>query len=185
MKSSDNQLQRASYSVQKGRHLSKPFVVCAIEQAEGYIKKNFKTPESSFIQIYSDNTNMFDANTTLLRARIQSRHCNSKKYFTYITYDKTKRDHTAIKDTICSCNTGKRTIGTCGHATSVIYYLSHARYTKTKKSTVNIDSIINMIQVVMKVISTKMPGILIAVTLISTVTIRLLMTMTMAVGRNT
>ena len=93
------------------------------------------------IEIYKDNNKIFDDNTVLLRARIQSRHVNSKKYFTYITYDKTIKNHSSIKDTICTCYTGKRTVGTCAHATSVILYLSNWRYTKTKKSTVKIDSI--------------------------------------------
>jgi hypothetical protein len=63
------------------------------------------------------------------------------KWKDYITYDKTIKNHTAIKDTICTCNIGKRTVGTCAHATSVILYLSNTRYAKTKKTTVNIDSI--------------------------------------------
>jgi len=114
-----------------------------IEQAESYIKENFKNTNNSFIELYSDKSQIFDDNTVLLRARIQSRHVNSKQYLTYITYDKTIKNHTAIKDTICTCNTGRRTVGTCAHATSVIYYLSNARFQSAKKTTVNIDSIYN------------------------------------------
>ena len=112
-----------------------------VSQAQSYIKENFKSPNNSLIELYVDNNQIFDNNTVLLRARIQSRHVSSKKYFTYVTYDKTIKNHTAIKDTICTCNTDKRTVGTCAHATSAILYLSNTRYEKTKKSTVKIDSI--------------------------------------------
>ncbi len=108
---------------------------------KSYIKENFRDPNNSLIEIYSDKSQIFDNNTVLLRTKIQSRHINSKQYYTYITYDKTIKDHTAIKDTICTCNTGKRTVGTCAHSTSVIYYLSNARYQSTKKNPVDINSI--------------------------------------------
>lgn len=111
-----------------------------IEQAQSYIQEIFKTQNSSSIEIYKDNLKIFDDNTILLRARIQSRHSNSKK-ITHITYDKTATNHTATKNTICTCNSGKRTVGTCAHAASVIYYLSNSRYNKTKKSTIKLDTI--------------------------------------------
>jgi len=105
----------------------------SIKQAQGYIKENFKTADTSIIEVYQDNNNVLGDNTTLLRAKVQSRHKNSKQYFTYITYDTTptiNNDTGSIQDWICTCHSGKRTMGPCAHATSVISFLSHDRYCK-------------------------------------------------------
>ena len=46
-----------------------------------------------------------------------------------------------VNDWICTCHSGKRTMGPCAHATSVILYLSNERYATPKKSTVRIENI--------------------------------------------
>ena len=113
-----------------------------IDQAKGYIKENFKQTDSSTIEIFKDKNKIFnDDQLVLLRSRIQSRHINSKQYFTYITYDKSIRDYNSIKDTICTCNPGLRTMGPCAHATSVVLYLSNYRYNSTKKSLVSTEDV--------------------------------------------
>ena len=113
-----------------------------IKQAHSYIKENFKEENNPVIEILAENTNIFnDNNTVLLRSRIQSRHVNSKQYLTYIAYDKTVTDYSSIKETICSCNAGKRTVGSCAHATSVMLYLGNTRYNSTKKSRFTLDTI--------------------------------------------
>lgn len=80
---------------------------------------------------------------TLLKAKIQSRHISSKKYVTYITYSKSSSNNNngTVNNWICTCHIGKRTVGPCAHATSVILYLSNERYNSAKKSTINIDNI--------------------------------------------
>ena len=59
----------------------------------------------------------------------------------YITYDKSINDYSSIKDTICTCNAGRRTMCACAHATSIILYLSNTRYNSTKKSLVGIETV--------------------------------------------
>ena len=73
-----------------------------------------------------------------MRTRIQSRHKGNTLYNCYITYSKTEN---CVKDTFCSCKSGKRTVGTCSHCTSIIYYLSNGRYNTNKKGTYNIEKI--------------------------------------------
>ena len=71
-------------------------------------------------------------------ACIQSRHQNKALCNTYVYYSKNEN---AIKDTYCSCKSGKRTVGTCSHAASIIYYLSNTRYNLNKKGTYNIEKV--------------------------------------------
>ena len=113
-----------------------------IEQAKSYIKENFKSPETATIEIFTDRNNILNNdNLVLLRSRVQSRHVNSKQYYTYITFNKTLNSVNSIQDTICTCNAGKRTMGACAHATSVILYLSNTRYNSSKKTLVNTEKV--------------------------------------------
>jgi len=65
-----------------------------------------------------------------IRAKIQSRHVNSKKYLVYIRYDPSLNDYRAFTEGtsgwFCRCKIGSRTIGCCAHIASVIYYLGYA-----------------------------------------------------------
>jgi hypothetical protein len=74
-------------------------------------------------------------------SELTSRHINNKKYHTYITYAPNTNHPDAIKDWICTCKTGKRTVGCCSHTASLIYYLSNVRHTTTKKATKHLDTI--------------------------------------------
>lgn len=70
-------------------------------------------------------------NKILIRGRIQSRHTRSKQYYTYILVNPRVTDTTvrrSIEGYYCSCIHGRRTIGSCAHIASVIYYLSWARH---------------------------------------------------------
>lgn len=64
----------------------------------------------------------------ILRYEVQSRHKNSKQYKCYIEYTPYKNDIDGIKDYSCDCANGKRTVGTCGHLASIIFFLSYARF---------------------------------------------------------
>ena len=46
-----------------------------------------------------------------------------------------------IKEWYCTCKVGKRTVGTCSHVASVIWYLSNARYNSTKSKKFTIEKI--------------------------------------------
>lgn len=69
------------------------------------------------------NINILNQEMHLLRARIQSRHSSSEKYnlwIKYSTYD--------IEGWYCTCMVGARIVGCCSHISSVIWYLSYARF---------------------------------------------------------
>jgi hypothetical protein len=59
----------------------------------------------------------------LLRARIQSRHSQSEKYNLWIKYSAND-----INGWYCTCMVGARVVGCCSHISSVIWYLSYARF---------------------------------------------------------
>ncbi|KAJ8720682.1 hypothetical protein PYW08_006147 [Mythimna loreyi] len=63
----------------------------------------------------------------LIRCRIQSRHVRNRTYYTYILYRR-KTGINAISEHYCSCIHGKRTLGSCAHIMSVLYYMGWARY---------------------------------------------------------
>ncbi|KAI5646494.1 gag-polypeptide of LTR copia-type domain-containing protein [Phthorimaea operculella] len=64
----------------------------------------------------------------LLRAKIQSRHRRVRTYKCYIAVDSNQQGLDAIKHYYCTCKSGMRTLGCCGHVMTVVWYLSWARY---------------------------------------------------------
>lgn len=64
-----------------------------------------------------------DEDAWLLRGRIQSRHVRARKYYCYLLV----RNNDIIQR-YCTCLTGRRTVGTCAHIVSIIWYLGHARH---------------------------------------------------------
>jgi hypothetical protein len=116
-----------------------------LRQSLGYLTEHISESGRYSIEIFSDNKSIFDENTRLLKTRIQSRHSNATKYNSYITYSPTTNsvanDSNSIKDWICSCKNGRRTVGCCSHVASVIYYLSHGRYVQSNKLNSTIGSI--------------------------------------------
>ncbi|CAF1618999.1 unnamed protein product [Didymodactylos carnosus] len=63
----------------------------------------------------------------LLRVNLQSKHSARKNYHILIKYN----DETGT-GACCQCSVGSRTVGTCSHATSVIWYLGIARHEPDK-----------------------------------------------------
>lgn len=63
----------------------------------------------------------------LLRAKIQSRHSNRKKYNAIVQYN-----NRTILAWCCQCPYGNVTIGTCSHVASIVWYLSLARHDSSK-----------------------------------------------------
>lgn len=57
----------------------------------------------------------------LLRGRIQSRHVRARKYYCYLLVHNNN-----IVQRYCTCITGRRTVGTCAHILSIIWYLGYA-----------------------------------------------------------
>lgn len=62
----------------------------------------------------------------LLKTQIQSRFISSKKHYTFVLIDMAKVGREAILEYYCSCATGSRTVGSCSHIITIIYYLSNA-----------------------------------------------------------
>jgi len=82
-----------------------------------------------------------------LRTRVFSRFRNATKYQTWIAYqadndvddqDDAVHENNIIKGYYCTCRSGARTIGTCAHVSSVLWFLGYAchqeniRYPSTK-----------------------------------------------------
>lgn len=67
-------------------------------------------------------------NKILIRGRIQSRHIRRKQYYTYILLNPTQHGRQSIEEYYCSCIHGRRTVGSCAHIASIVYYLSWARH---------------------------------------------------------
>ena len=59
----------------------------------------------------------------LIRVRFQSRHSNSKSYYTYIHYSST-----TINNSCCDCPIGDRQVGICSHRAAAIWFLSYQRH---------------------------------------------------------
>lgn len=87
-----------------------------------------------FIEVYRDNYladidiyNM-PTNVWLLRIKIQSRHVRARTYYCYILVDRGQEGIGKICHYYCSCLSGRRTIGTCAHVLSVVWYLGYGRH---------------------------------------------------------
>lgn len=98
-----------------------------VKLARSYCSEHLKTTGVYNMEIYRHPATE-GRNSTLIRCRIQSRHVTAKMYYTYIMFLENVNEINAIKEYYCSCYHGKRTLGSCSHVISVIYYLGWARY---------------------------------------------------------
>ena len=64
----------------------------------------------------------------LIRGRIHSRFSNQTKYFLYILVDRSKTGVDSILEYCCQCKNGLRTVGSCAHIITVLWYLGYARH---------------------------------------------------------
>lgn len=65
-----------------------------------------------------------------IRVRIFSRFRNATKHQLWISYQPTDEiceERIPIRGHFCTCKSGARTLGTCAHITSVLWYLGYAR----------------------------------------------------------
>ncbi|KMQ87335.1 hypothetical protein RF55_13409 [Lasius niger] len=69
-----------------------------------------------------------------LRARVFSRFRNAAKHQLWIAYQSTNEDENdqenedPIQDYYCTCKSGARTVGTCAHIASIIWFMGYARH---------------------------------------------------------
>lgn len=87
------------------------------------------------IELYRDNElsdlprcNILVNNVWLVRVRIQSRHVRSRIYYSYILIDRDLTDRHAIAHWYCTCLTGNRTVGSCAHIISIVWYMGLGRH---------------------------------------------------------
>ncbi|XP_058806543.1 uncharacterized protein LOC131672967 [Phymastichus coffea] len=83
-----------------------------------------------------DMTFEIDANTNepgFIRIRLFSRYRNATRYQLWIAFDEEHNggehgEQDPILGYYCTCKAGARTLGTCAHIASIIWYLSYARH---------------------------------------------------------
>ncbi len=64
----------------------------------------------------------------LIRGRIHSRFRNQTKYLLYILIDRVKIGTESIVEYCCHCKSRQRTVGTCAHIMTVLWYLDYGRH---------------------------------------------------------
>ena len=74
----------------------------------------------------------------LLHANLYSRFSSAKKHSTWIKFkeswepnEQIDEEDNPIEGYYCSCKSGARTVGCCGHVASLLWYLSYARHLPT------------------------------------------------------
>ncbi|CAH2092865.1 unnamed protein product [Euphydryas editha] len=72
--------------------------------------------------------NIHQRNVWLVRVRTQSRHVRSRIYYSYILINRDAFDRNSIAYWYCTCLTGNRTVGSCAHIISIVWYMGLGRY---------------------------------------------------------
>lgn len=101
-----------------------------IKQARSYYGEHIRENGTFRVEV---DTNLLrhSENSVLLRGRIKSRHQGSKIYYTYILLDLNYGINDwcqRIAGYYCSCIIGKRTVGSCAHVMTIVWYLGWARH---------------------------------------------------------
>lgn len=99
-----------------------------VKLARSYCSEHIKTTGVYNVETYRHPTAEGRNGNVLIRCRIQSRHVTTKTYYTYVVFDENIQGITAIKEYYCTCYHGKRTLGSCAHVISILYYLGWARH---------------------------------------------------------
>ncbi|KAJ8688486.1 hypothetical protein QAD02_024281 [Eretmocerus hayati] len=86
-------------------------------------------------KLIRDQNEVFEFDTLidepgLLRVRIWSRYSNATRHQLWIAYGYDDEDILAY---YCTCRAGARTLGTCAHVASVLWFLGHARHQNAVK----------------------------------------------------
>lgn len=84
-----------------------------------------ETATIDYFEYHFDIPNEF---AILYKVKLQSRHMNAVKYFTYVLIDSRKEGVNAIAGHTCSCKCGLRVVGCCSHVATIIWYFGYAKY---------------------------------------------------------
>lgn len=106
-----------------------------IKQAHSYYGEHIR-PNGTFTVEVSEDVQLINIpgissshETVLIRGRIKSRHISSRVYYTYILLKVAETNwQNCISDYYCSCIIGKRTVGSCAHVMTIVWYLGWARH---------------------------------------------------------
>lgn len=105
-----------------------------IKLARSYCSEHIRNGEYN-IEVYREEQledltefNILQTNVFLMRIRIQSRHVRARQYNGYILIDRDQAGSNSIIQHYCTCLTGSRTLGSCVHILSVIWYMGLARH---------------------------------------------------------
>ncbi|RNA13597.1 vacuolar sorting-associated 13c [Brachionus plicatilis] len=95
-----------------------------LEQAYGYLSEHFES--NGDYQFLVSNNMENDKDSKIVFAKIQSRHLNS-------VFVRFKPNSNQLDDItwVCSCKTGKRTLGCCSHVAALIYFMAIGRFNIT------------------------------------------------------
>lgn len=100
-----------------------------LKQAKSYFAEHVSQNGKYIIEVCKDVESLTIPATmpVLIRGRLQSRHFQRTKYFLYILIDLVFSGKSSLIGYYCQCKNGKRTVGTCAHIMTVIWYLGNAR----------------------------------------------------------
>lgn len=99
-----------------------------IKLAPSYVQDKMQRDDSDEFQVEMLNNDNRLPEPGFLRVRVFSRFRNRTRYQLWISYfPNANVENDPIRGYYCTCKTGARTLGTCVHITSVLWYLGYAR----------------------------------------------------------
>lgn len=108
-----------------------------VNLAPSYVQDKFDREQSDEYQVEMLRNEDRLPEAGFLRVRIYSRHRNATKYQLWIAYKSLDEDEddqdeddqdSPVLGYYCTCPSGARTLGTCAHIASVIWFLGFARH---------------------------------------------------------
>ena len=76
----------------------------------------------------------------LIRIRFQSRHSNTRSYYTYIQFSTEE-----ILNSCCDCPIGDRQVGVCSHRSAAIWFLAYQRHQNNDSRNQTSGSYLNLL----------------------------------------
>jgi hypothetical protein len=87
-----------------------------LKQAKSYVFEHMDNDGAFRVRITKSNAD-------IMRASVQSRHTNAKKYDVWIQYTSSK-----VTGWYCTCKGGSRGLGCCAHVAAIVWFLGYARH---------------------------------------------------------
>jgi hypothetical protein len=87
-----------------------------LKQAKSYVFEHLNGDGTFRVRVTKNKADV-------MRASIQSRHTNAKKYDVWIEYSSTN-----VTGWYCTCKGGSRVLGCCAHISAIVWFLGYARH---------------------------------------------------------